>query len=179
MCDMAHEAGSSFPVGKWVSSPIKCFDMAVDGSLGLVVVRFGRISIRDRETLLELSAALKRNSHTRGCTILALLHARHRGLIENLAKAKVEYIRYVGDAKLDSFQVRQIIDGLGPDDRVDKHLAKLCPFLRYNAIDSHHEMTVCGAYLNRLVLGGHRLQGTCETEDHLHCEYYLKPRCAS
>jgi len=159
-----------------VSSPIQCFDKTVDEKPEIVLVRFGRISFREREDLVELSAALKRNSHTQMCPTLALLHTKHRKLMEDLKKAKVDYIRYVGDGKLASAQVREIINGLGPADRLERHLAMLCPFLHYSKIDCQHEMTVCGAYLDRMVLGGRRLHEICETEAHLHCEYYLKPR---
>ncbi|EPR44188.1 hypothetical protein dsmv_1138 [Desulfococcus multivorans DSM 2059] len=49
-------------------------------------------------------------------------------------------------------------------------------FLHYNKIESRHELTVCGAYLDRMILGGHRLGEVCQTEKHLSCEYYLNPR---
>jgi hypothetical protein len=76
---------------------------------------------------------------------------------------------------LESTQLQGIIEGLGPDDCLARHLAILCPFLYYREIDSQHEMTVCGAYLDRMVLGGRRLRELCQTEDHLHCEYFLNP----
>jgi hypothetical protein len=176
LCDITHEIESTFPAEQWVPSPIQCLDRAVDRGPGLIIVRFGQIPIRERETLVELTVVLKRNSHTRECPILALLHSKHRKLIEDLAQAKVDYIRYIEDIKLNSIQMRKIIDELRPDDRIERHLAMLCPFLHYKNIDSHHEVRVCGAYLDLLVLGGHRLHELCETESHLHCEYYLNPR---
>lgn len=179
LCDSTRKVVSTFPEEVWVPSPLQCLDKAVDGDPELVVVRFGKIPIREREVLLELSVVLKRNSHTRKCPVLALLHSKHRKLIEDLAHAKVDYIRYIDNIKLDSIQMRKIIDELGPDDRVKWHLTMLCPFLHCDRIDSQHEMTVCGAYLDRMVLGSHRLHDLCETESHLHCEYYLNPRCKS
>ena len=164
------------PDEEWVLSPIQCLVKAVDGKPEIIVVRFGQIPIGEHETLVELSAALKRTSHTRKCPVLALLHSKHRKLIEDLKQAKVDYVRYIGDAGLDSIRMRGIIDGLGTDDLLERHLAILCPFLNYSKIDSRHEMTMCGAYLNRMVLGGRRLHEICETENHHHCEYYLNPR---
>jgi hypothetical protein len=70
----------------------------------------------------------------------------------------------------------KIIDELGPDDRLERHLPVLCSFLHYREIDAQHELTVCGAYRDRMVLGGFWLHEICETENHLHCEYYLNPR---
>jgi hypothetical protein len=180
LCDTTDNVGElSSPEEEWVSSPLQCLDKATDEKPGIIVVRLGKMPIRDCQALVELSAALKRNSHTQGCPLLALLHSKHRKLMEDLNRAKVDFVRYIGDVKLDSTRIRQIIDGLGPDDLLEKHLAIVCPFLNYTRIDSHREMTVCGAYLDRMVLGGRWLHEVCETEGHLHCEYYLNPRLKS
>ena len=96
---------------------------------------------------------------------------------EALDHEGVDFVKYVvADTTLDSNKMRKIIHELGPDDRLERHLEVVCPFLHYNETDSKHEMAVCGAYLDRMVLGGRRLHELCETEDHLHCEYYLNPR---
>jgi hypothetical protein len=96
---------------------------------------------------------------------------------EALNHEGVDFVKYVvADTTLDSNKMRKIIDELGPNDRLERHLKVVCPFLHYNEIDSKHKMAVCGAYLDRMVLGGRRLHELCETEDHLHCEYYLNPR---
>ena len=180
LCDTAGNVGERWsPGGEWVSSPIQCLEKAIDKKPGIIVIRFGKMPIREREALVELSAALKRNIHTQKCPVLALLHSKNRKLIEDLKQANVDYVRYIGDAGLDSNRVRGIIDGLGTDDRLEKHLAILCPFLNYSKIDARHEMTMCRAYLDRMVLGGRRLHEICETEVHLYCEYYLNPRLRS
>jgi len=180
LCDTAGNVGEQWsPEGEWVSSPIQCLEKAIDKKPGIIVIRFGKMPIREREALVELSAALKRNIHTQKCPVLALLHSKNRKLIEDLKQANVDYVRYIGDAGLDSNRMRRIIDGLGTDDRLEKHLAILCPFLNYSKIDARHEMTMCRAYLDRMVLGGRRLREICETEVHLYCEYYLNPRLRS
>jgi hypothetical protein len=180
ICDTNGNVGELLsPEEEWVPSPIQCLDKAIDEKPEIIVIRFGKMQIREREALVELSAALKRNIYTQRCPVLVLLHSKNRKLIKNLKKAKVDYLRYIGDTELDSTRMREIIDGLGTDDRLERHLAILCPFLNYSKIDSRHEMTMCGAYLNRMVLGGRRLQEICETEDHFHCEYYLNPRLKS
>ena len=68
---------------------------------------------------------------------------------------------------------------LEPKDQVNLQLKRLFPYLHYSQIDSRNEMTVCGAYLDRMVLGGQRLHEICETQEHLQCEYSLNPRCSS
>jgi hypothetical protein len=157
---------------EWVSSPIQCLNQAVDRNPGVILIRFDRMPIRARETLVELIAALKQNRYTQKCSVVALLHSKHRQLIEDLKRVDVDYIRYIGDAGLEPTQVEGIIEKLGEEDQLERHLETLCPFLHYSRIDSENEMTVCGAYMDRLVLGGRRLHEVCETGNHLSCDYY-------
>jgi hypothetical protein len=154
-------------------------DKAVDENPGIIAVRFWSMPIREREALVELCTALKRNSHTRKTPVLALLHAKHRKLLEDLERAGVDFVKFIGKTTLSSTLTQEIIDVLGPDDRVERQLEKVCPHIHYSMIDSRHEMKVCGAYLDRMVLGGRRLHGLCETENHLECEYFLNPRTKS
>ncbi|BBO76202.1 hypothetical protein DSCW_36190 [Desulfosarcina widdelii] len=175
-CDLSGGIDYSSPDEAWVASPIQCLYKAFEHKPKIIVISFIRTSIQERETLVELSAALKRNSHTNQSIVLALLVTKHRKLAKDLKRAKVDYVRCIGDAKLDSNLVREIIHDLGPADSLDRVLETLCPFLNYSKIDSQREMMVCGAYLDRMVLGGRRLHELCETEDHPYCEYYQHPR---
>ena len=61
----------------------------------------------------------------------------------------------------------------------ERQLAALCAYLHYDIIDARREMKVCGAYLDRMVLGGLWLSEVCQTEGHLQCEYFLNPRLKS
>ncbi len=177
VCDITgNSVQPSSPDEEWVFNPLQCLEKAVEGKPGIIVIRFGETSIRQREVLVELSAALKRNSHTEKYPVLALLHSKHRKLIEDLQRAKVDYVRYTSPGRLDSSQMREITYRLGPNDRLKRHLLLLCPFLHYGQIDSRHEITVCGAYLDRMALGGRRLREICHTGEHLRCDYYLNPR---
>ena len=180
LCDTTGNVGElSSPEAERASSPIQCLNRAVDLKPELIVVRIGRIPLKEREALVELSAALKRNSHTRKCPILALLHSKHRKLIEDLNRAGMDFVKYIVEITLDSSQLRKIISELGPEDRLECQLAVLCPFLHYHEIDSQHELMLCGAYLDRMALGGRWLHDICETRNHLNCEYYLNPRIRS
>jgi hypothetical protein len=176
LCDPTGNNDLSTPEEAWASSPIRCLDKAVDENPRIIVVRFAQVPVQERETLVELCAALKRNSHTRDYPVLALLRSRHRKLIEDLERAKLDYVCYVDDAGLESTRIREIIEGLGPENRAERQLARLCLYLHYDAIDARREIIVCGAYLDRMVLGGRWLHEVCETEKHLQCEYYLNPR---
>jgi hypothetical protein len=178
VCDPAGTIDeSSVSDEAWALSPIQCLDKAMNLNPQFIVVRFGDVPIREREALVELCAALKRNRHTQDSHLVALLHSMHRTLLEDLNKAGVDYIHVVGKTKLNSSHIRKIIKALGPDDRMKRYLEIMCPFLHYNRIDSRYGITLCGAYLDRLVLGGRRLHELCETADHLGCGYYIKPRC--
>ncbi|MEW6138580.1 MAG: response regulator [Thermodesulfobacteriota bacterium] len=61
-------------------------------------------------------------------------------------------------------------------DRIERQLELLCPYLYYTTTDSGYNVRTCGAYMDRLVLGPRLLHELCETENHLHCEYFLNPR---
>jgi len=180
LCDTAGNAANLSSVeGEWISTPIQCFDKAVEWKPEMIVIVFRPVPVRERETLVELSTSLKKNSHTKRSPVLALLRSKHRKLVEELKRAKVDYIRYIGEAKLNSGFVRKIIESLGSGDKPDRYLDVSCPFLHYFKINSQDEMTVCGAYLDRLVLGGRRLRELCELETHVNCEYFQHPRLGS
>jgi hypothetical protein len=131
---------------------------------------------REREALVELCVVLKRNSRTRKTPVLALLHGKHRGMLEALADAGVDFVKTIAERPLSAPLLIKIIHALGTKDRVGRQLADLCSHLHYERMDSEHEITLCGAYLDRMVLGGHWLHERCETQNHLKCEYFLKPR---
>lgn len=176
LCDITGNADLSMTDEEWVSSPIQCLDKAVNERPGIIIVRFGRTCIRDRLALIELCAALKRNTSVNKTPVLALLSAKHQKLIKDLNETGVDFIRCIGDVRLDSTMVRKIIQELGVCDQPGRLLAMICPFIHYIKMDSKNEMKVCGAYRNRMVLGGSRLHEICEKENHLHCEYYLNPK---
>ncbi len=160
----------------WTESPVLCLHRAVEESPRRIVLLFHDAPLSGNGLLLELCFALKHNRHTRNMLVLALLRGRHRGLLEALQAVGVGYSRFVKAAPLD---LEELIVGpaaLTPDDRVDHRLEELCPFLRYRELDAAHELVVCGAYLERMVLGGLRLHELCETMNHHHCELFLEPR---
>jgi len=159
-----------------VNSPVRCLNQAIIERPDAVVIRFGDIALRERDALIELCGALKQNQHTKGIGVIALLCSKHRSVVERLRDAGVEYVRFLAKSKQPQTAIDVTTIKPEPKDQVDVQLEILCPYLHYSKIDSRHEMTVCGAYLDRMVLGGHRLHEICETQGHLQCEYYLNPR---
>lgn len=164
------------PQIKSVSSPIQCIHHAIEEKPEIILIRFGKIPIKEREALIDLCSALKTNSHTSDIPIMALLNSKHRKLLEHLKQADVNYARYAADDEIDPFSLKAIMVKLSPDDRVEKQLEIICPFLHYRKIDSIREMKVCGAHLDRMVLGGSRLHEICEIQEHLYCEYFQSQR---
>lgn len=160
----------------WTASPVLCLHRAVDESPHRIVLVFHDAPLSGNGLLLDLCFALKHNRHTRNKLVLALLRCRHRGLLEALRAAGVDYARFVEATPLDLEEVIVGRKALTAEDRVDHRLEELCPFLRYRELDAAHELVVCGAYLERMVLGGPRLHERCETVNHHHCELFLAPR---
>ncbi len=158
---------------KWVNSPVKCLDCAVEWEPQIIVISFINISIAEREALIELCAMLKRNSLTENCIVAALLSSRHRRVVSDLVFSKIDHISYLKMAKPDSTLMLEVIRTIKESDTPVRQLKMLCPFLKYISIDSRHEMTVCGAWHDRMVLGGKRLLDLCETENHMNCEYFF------
>lgn len=179
LCDGSGRIEPGLKGGEWVKSPIQCLDRSGEGKPDIIAIRFWQMPIREREALMELCAVLKRNSRTRHTPVLALLYEKHRGLIDTLGRAGVDFVRFIGETTLNSDRMIEIIDGLGAEDRIERQLTMLCPYLHYDAIDARLEMTVCSAYLDRLVLGGKLLHEMCQTSGHIHCQYYLDPRIKS
>lgn len=179
LCDVSSRFEPKSVGEEWVRTPTQCLDRAVEGKPRIIVVCFGRMPIQQRDSLVELCVVLKRNTRTRKAPLLALLHEKHRGLIENLKRAGVDFVKFVAEKPLRSSLIVELIDGLGPYERMERQLDILCPYLHYDAIDDCREMTVCGAYLDRMVLGGKWLHEVCQTENHLSCKYLLNPRSKS
>jgi hypothetical protein len=179
LCDVSGRYEPKSVGEEWVRTPTQCLDRAVEGNPSFLVVCFGPMLLKERENLVELCVVLKRNTCTRNTPLLALLHEKHRGLIEDLKHAGVDFIKFVAEKPLRPSLMVRMIDGLGPDDRVEGEFQRLCRFLHYDPIDDCREITVCGAYLDRMVLGGKWLHKVCETKDHLSCKYFLDPRIRS
>jgi len=179
LCDVSGRFEPKSAGEEWVRSPTQCLDRAIEGKPGIIVVRFGPMLIEQRDAMVELCVVLKRNTRTRKALLLALLHEKHRGLIEDLKHAGVDFVKFIAEKPLRSSLMTEMIDGLSTDDRVERQFTMLCPYLHYDALDASHEMTVCGAYLDRMVLGGKWLHKVCETEHHSTCKYFLNPRFKS
>jgi hypothetical protein len=145
----------------------------------MILIRFPEPDDPTHEMYLELCEVLKRNKRTRSCAITVLLPGKDSPLLDRLHSAGVAYTTTVSSDGFRDGNVIGILNSLGEGHHVGHFRASLCPYLSSIALDESRAMTVCGAYLNRMVLGGRRLHELCETENHAGCEYFQNPRVRS
>ena len=160
-----------------VESPVSCLNAATTTTYRLTILCFSVRWIRARPGIIELCAYLKHNPLTRKVPLFVSVDRWHRGLVERMKEAGVDFVdlQRVQD-QIDPERIFAQILKTGFSLHIDKILSRLCPFLRYEPIDSRRELIVCGAWQNRMVLGGKRLNEVCETEGHRLCEYFINPR---
>ena len=158
-------------------SPVSCLNAATMKAYGLIILCFSTRSIRAHHGIIELCRCLKSNSLTHKTPLFASIDRWHRAVAGQL-----------NEAGLDFMGVRQFQNRIDPEHIADRILkteisvhinqimSRLCPFLNYTPLNGRCELITCGAWRNRMVLGGKRLHEVCEAENHLHCEYFLNPR---
>lgn len=176
VCDALGRTASLSGGEVWVRTPLSCLESAMETVPDVILIRLPGPGDPARETYLELCEILKRNSRTRDCRVAVLIPDRSREFADRLHSAGVDYAAPAPGGGMDGETAREIIDSLGEADRMARCLDTLCPYLRNVPADGPAPMTVCGAYLNRMVLGGRRLHELCETESHTGCEYFQNPR---
>ncbi|MEF2230253.1 MAG: hypothetical protein V3571_04930 [Pseudodesulfovibrio sp.] len=175
VCDASNDTGTAHG-GLWTRSPLSCLEAAIEAAPEMILIRFPEPIDPTHEMYLELCEVLKHNRHTRGCAVTALMPGKDRSLMDRLHSSGVDYATTVSGGGLDDRKVLDILGSFGEGQRVDHCRDTLCPYLRSMPLDESRAMTVCGAYLDRMVLGGRRLHELCETENHVGCEYFQNPR---
>ena len=160
-------------------TPARCLERVGEGDVRAVAIVFGSGSDTRRATLLEFVSILKNNAKTGDLTVVAVVPARHRLLLEALKGEGADFVFIFPENTADSFCIADILGGLTVKNRPEHILKEICPHLNYSAIDSRREISLCGAYRNRMVLGGSRLHNICETTEHFECEYYINPRLSA
>lgn len=173
------EATSPLAEVERIVHPIECLDRAVESPPWIIVIHVALPSPDERNQVIVLCASLKRNRYTKTIPVLAVLAFRHREFIERLRMTGIEYVRYTEEMASDPVTMLESLKNLGMADHVNRRVEELCPFLHYHPIDSRHEIITCGAYRDRLVLGGRRLAETCLSHAHIQCEYHRYPRSMS
>lgn len=179
VCDASGNVDKTALPEFWTRSPLRCLEAAIETVPDMVLIRFPEFNDPMLQIYMELCEMLKDNRRTRGCLVTALMPGKNTVLVDRLHSAGVDYARTVSNGRLDAGMVQEIMGSLNDEDRISHCRNRLCPYLRNVALDEDKSMTLCGAYLDRMVLGGRRLHELCETENHAGCEYYQNPRVRS
>ncbi len=157
-----------------VQTPMECFSRAVSGRTELIAILFSARNWSVRHGVLELCRCLMNNSLTREIPVIVLMETIHREMMVRFQETGVTLFKsYKADMIIDLNRIRDLVKGGDPSMLIRETIKKLCPALNRVGRDDEEELTVCGAYMNRMVLGGKRLHDVCETLNHLHCEYFI------
>ncbi len=160
-----------------VKSPATCLQKATRHTYELIVIFQKFRSMNERLALIELCSTLKKSRYSKHIPLLCILPSKHRGLLEQLQNAGVEYVRfYIQNDPIPKENIASLLAKPSEDCTVDRILPEICPYINYFPISRHQEILYCGAYRNRLVLGPHRLKYSCETMNHKNCQYFKCPK---
>jgi len=158
-------------------SPVSCLNEATTKSYGLIILCFSTRFIRARSGVVELGSCLKSNSLTRKTPLFASIDRWHRAVADRLKEAGLDFMGVRQSQNLiNPEHISNRIQKTAISIHIDQIMSRLCPFLNYTPLNGHSELITCGAWRNRMVLGGKRLHEVCEAENHLHCEYFRNPR---
>lgn len=179
VCDASGDADEAHRHGLWTRSPLSCLERAIETVPDVILIRFPEPSDPTLEMYLELCELLKHGRRTQGCGITALMPGKDRCLMDKLHLAGVDYAVTAFGGGLDDGKVLTLLGSLDESHRVDHCRLALCPYLHNVTVDAFRSMSICGAYLDRMALGGRRLHELCETENHAGCDYFQAPRVRS
>ncbi|MCU0560128.1 MAG: hypothetical protein MUD16_08030 [Desulfobacterales bacterium] len=161
-------------------SPMACLDAAVTRQFAGILIYFATRMIKERNSLVELCADLNDIPFACSARKCVSLSGRNRDLLAQLKASGIEYVDIrLTTEPVDPWRMWERLNGSGSALRIDAHLSRLCPFLRYRPISDQSEMITCAAYRYRMVLGGRRLRDVCQSEAYLQCDFYLNPRTAA
>lgn len=161
-------------------SPLTCLSQATSNQRDLILIVFNISQTHCHQEVVELCTILKAHPLTTKTRVAAFIEKPHQKLIWGLSRAGLDFVdictgmnpEHIEEKVCQLWQTQSFTP-------VQTVLEKLCPFLEYLQSGDGHDFPVCGAYRNRMVLGGTRLHEICHTMDHLYCEYYLNPKVKS
>ena len=159
---------------------LTCLSEATSRHFGLIIIDLTTKMISLRNDIIELCRCLNTHPLTKNTSVLVLVEFSHRNMAVRLADAGVRFMNIVQPGTpIDPEYLLRLVHLDDPSVNINRILARLCPFIHYSPIDDQCELTTCKAYRNRMVLGGSRLHDVCEKDNHVHCEYFIKPRVNS
>jgi len=162
------------------SNALSCLSEATQRNFSLVVIDLLVSMIQKRGEVIELCRCLRTHPLTKQMPVIVSLDAFQRDMAVKLNDIGLKFmdVRKIG-GMIDPGHLLRLVHLDDPSIYINPILDNLCPFLHYSPIDEKCELTTCNACGNRMVLGGRRLHGVCETSDHEYCDYFLHSRVAS
>lgn len=155
-----------------VAGVLECLHRAVSGLARGVVADLrghGPDGMRDPLTLLRL---LGENPHSRGLPRAAMLPGVLREVLEDLASAGVDAVHLPGAAP---GLPPHVLDAPFTSPAPRDILRTTCPFFDSRPA-GRGWLHCCGAYRDRLVLGGRRMAVYCLDDGFRDCPYFNDPR---
>lgn len=160
-------------------SALGCFSKAACGNVQSVSIIFPVRDVSCHAQVIELCQALKTSPLTQQVHVSVFMEKPHQKLILEFQEAGVDSVDFYTSGLPAS--IEETIYDLWKNDSftpIKKVLKALCPFLEYIRSRVCYDFPVCGAYRNRMVLGGSRLQEVCNTPGHQFCNFYQHPKVA-
>ena len=158
-----------------VQSSMECFSRATEDQAEFIVVVFSGWNIPVRHPVLELCRCLKNNPLTGEIPVIALMEGLHREMMVKLQENGVGlFDNYKATVPIDLKRIKDLARRKDYVVDIREAIKKLCPFLNHIDIEGDYVLTACGAYKNRMVLGGKRLHEICETLNYRLCDYFMK-----
>jgi hypothetical protein len=172
----AEEIPADSPEIRYTDSPLTCLSLAEVHRPEYIIIRIPYGTLELNRKLFELCGCLKRDERTRALSLVALLSFPHRELIEALGDAGADYLSFYPGETPDVPTLTGIIQSIPSLPGPTLLYEGVCPYLDYEVFNTNQEITLCGAYLDHLVINPQRMERFCSREQHRECSYFLKPK---
>jgi hypothetical protein len=169
------DPGPDLPPG-WsgAASALECLHRATSGQVRGVVADLRGLDLEQMRSSLELCRLLGENPHTRGLPRAALLPEVLREVLEELDRSGVDAAHLAGAAPAPGLDPG-VRDAAFAGPRPADLLRTTCPFFDSRPAGKGW-LHCCGAYRDRLVLGGRRMAVYCLGDGFRDCPYFNSPR---
>jgi hypothetical protein len=159
-----------------VKSSLACLASAIEKNYSLIAIAFPGRNGSVGDGAIALCQYLIKFTSDRKTPILADVGVLRRDMALQIQNSGVQLMScHRSGAHIDPENLMDRVLKNDPAIRIGTILARLCPNLNYIPVDDACELITCRGSKNRMVLGGKRLHEVCETDCHLHCEYFLRP----
>ncbi len=160
-----------------VRTALACMHTATRCRYDMIQIHSTVNDVIARADLVDLVDCLRHHPASRQTPVLLTLDRWHRTVLAELKAAGLELVglRPPGKAA-DPLALYHQSTCCRLRFDLCHALLQLCPHLNYSFFDGGTELVTCGAYRNRMVLGGERLRSVCQASVHCHCDYFIEAK---